>query len=505
MKSSALALLCALVPALPALAQGTPEQTAAPAQAAAPAGNSATATGDQPAAGQPAADQTGAADDADTVAATDRPPANFDSGTIVAPRVYQPDGQPSDVVFLISDIAGWSATDETEAQSLQKRGIAVIGLDLPSYLAGLEKHPDDDTCAYAISDIEELSKRLQADSNGEYRTPIIAGTGEGAALAFSYGSQMPASTVAGIVAVNPAKGIVLKAPLCTDAAYHAEGDHTVYDFVKGDMNIDIDAVFAKGADPAALAYTKDMAKAFPRVTVETSTADPAKALSSAIDAEIARVSKAETEPMNLPLTVLPVDKPALDTLAVIYSGDGGWRDIDREIGKALVAENIPVVGFDSLRYFWNERDPQDVADDLVKVMKHYQKAWGVRHVLLIGYSFGADILPATYNLLPEAQKSSVSQLTLLGLTHERDYVIHVDGWLGMSSGSKNDPTDDLAKIQPTLVQCLYGEGDDDDACHSLPAEKGYELIKLEGGHHFDGDYADLTRLITKGLRTRLGK
>lgn len=492
MKTPVLALLAALAPALPALAQTAPQAPATDAPAATAAAG-ATATTEAPAA------------DADTVAAVDRPPANFDSGTILSPHVYQPDGQPSNIVFLISDIGGWSASDEAEAQSLKERGVAVIGLDLPSYLAGLEKHPDDDTCAYAISDIEELSKRLQAESDGEYRTPIIAGTGEGAALAYAYGSQMPAATVAAIIAVNPAKGILLKAPLCTDATYTTQGDHTVYDFIKGDMNIDIDAIFTKTASDEAKSYVTDMAKEFPRITVEHSDAEPAAALSAAIDAEIAHLKKADEEPLNLPLTVMPVDKPALDTMAVVYSGDGGWRDIDSEIGKALQQENIPVVGFDALRYFWNERQPQEVADDLAKVMGHYQKAWKIKHVLLIGYSFGADILPNTFNLLPAADQANVSQITLLGLSHQRDYVIHVDGWLGMSSGSKDDPSDDIAKIPGHLIQCIYGADDDDDACHALPKDKGYELLELEGGHHFDGDYADLTKKITTSLKTRLGK
>lgn len=31
-------------------------------------------------------------------------------------------------------------------------------------------------------------------------------------------------------------------------------------------------------------------------------------------------------------------------MAVIYSGDGGWRDIDKEVGNALQQQGVPVVG-----------------------------------------------------------------------------------------------------------------------------------------------------------------
>ena len=48
-------------------------------------------------------------------------------------------------------------------------------------------------------------------------------------------------------------------------------------------------------------------------------------------------------------------------MAVIYSGDGGWRDIDKDIAGALQEKGIPVVGVDSLRYFWSEKTPDQVA------------------------------------------------------------------------------------------------------------------------------------------------
>ena len=53
--------------------------------------------------------------------------------------------------------------------------MAVIGLDLPGYLRALEAPGEDQDCSYAISDIEEISKRLQAGDTGDYRLPVIAG------------------------------------------------------------------------------------------------------------------------------------------------------------------------------------------------------------------------------------------------------------------------------------------------------------------------------------------
>lgn len=83
--------------------------------------------------------------------------------------------------------------------------------------------------------------------------------------------------------------------------------------------------------------------------------------------------------------------------------------------------------------------------------------------MLVGYSFGADVLPATYNLLPAADRARVKQITLLGLSHEVDYEISVTGWLGVTGAGKGgDPMTDVVKIDPKIIQCVYGTDEDDD-------------------------------------------
>ena len=88
-------------------------------------------------------------------------------------------------------------------------------------------------------------------------------------------------------------------------------------------------------------------------------------------------------------------------MAIVYSGDGGWRDIDKDIADRLHELGMPVVGVDSLRYFWSEQRPKVAAADLAQIIAHYRIAWQRGRVILIGYSFGADVLPFLVNRLPE--------------------------------------------------------------------------------------------------------
>ena len=47
--------------------------------------------------------------------------------------------------------------------------------------------------------------------------------------------------------------------------------------------------------------------------------------------------------------------------------------------------------------------------------------------------------------------------------------------------------------------CVYGEDDDESMCIQ-PEAKSLQVVKLKGGHHFDGDYPSLARLILARAR-----
>ncbi len=205
---------------------------------------------------------------------------------------------------------------------------------------------------------------------------------------------------------------------------------------------------------------------------------------------------------NLPLIELP-SKPRGPLLAIILSGDGGWRDLDKTIGEKLQSDGISVVGWDSLRYFWSQKSPERLGRDLGTVIDTYVSRWGTTKVALVGYSFGADVLPFAYDRLPPEAKAHVVQLSLLGLAARADFEIRVAGWFGAASGKDAPATEPaVAPIDPAMIQCFYGAEEDNSACPLLLGKA--EVIRTAGGHHFDGDYGALARRILDGFRRRAG-
>ena len=413
-------------------------------------------------------------------------------------RVAMPKGVSRGVVFLMSDAAGWGAQDDQVSRQLQADGIVVVGIDTPRYLATIAGVSD--SCTYLVADIERLSQQYQRQTGAvDYVAPVVAGTGLGGGLALDIVDQTPAATVGGTAVVDPMSAVPLGVELCTPAGYLTTAQGEIYALHPGPQVDPVSILLS----PAATGDIRARAAAFKAGSPDVTLAETARPTPVAVVALIeARVAAAKGVGDALPVTVLNT-VPRHDAMAIILSGDGGWRDIDASIGKALQADGVPVVGFDSLRYFWSKRDPQRTARDIATLIRQYRAAWGVRDVILVGYSFGADVLPATYLALPQAEQRHVRLVGLLGFSTAADWQITVSGWFG-SHGDQATPTLPVAATLPMAkVLCVYGVEADNAACPALgPA--GAELLMTEGGHHFGGNYGRVEQAILAAYARRSG-
>ena len=201
---------------------------------------------------------------------------------------------------------------------------------------------------------------------------------------------------------------------------------------------------------------------------------------------------------DLPLIVVPAARGEPSPwFGVFLSGDGGWAKIDRGVSKALAKHNIPIVGWDSLKYFWSPRTPEGAAQDLDRVVRHFSHQWGKTHVLLIGFSQGADALPFMVNRLPAQIHDMVGFTALLGISDNALFEFHLQSWLGNPrKGIATAP--ELEQWTGAPYLCLYGERDKDAACEQLTGEEGV-AVKMPGGHHFGGSYANIAAQILSRL------
>lgn len=392
-------------------------------------------------------------------------------------RLIAPKGTAKAVVVHFSDRSGWSAEDDRIATALRDDGAVVLGVDLAAYAEKLDQA--DGVCLYVVGEITDLAQAAERQLDIQtYLPPILVGRGEGATFAYAALADAPANTLGGAVASGFANRLGLRLPFCPGATATRTADDAAYNY-GFDRRVPERATLY--VDQRDLDRILRQAAGQDGISVEAlDRADPAGQLAQAV----ATLADAIEPFGNLPVVDLPASTLP-KAVAVIVSGDGGWRDLDKTIAEWLSARGVHVVGLDALHYFWSKRTPQQLAADVAQLLGDADPD-GDLPVMLIGYSFGADTLPFAYPLLPKDIQDRIRLVALLAPGRTTSFQITVSGWLGVDdSGYEIVPA--IAALPHDRVLCVFGKEDSDSACPD-PTLKGITLLQTDGGHHFDGNY-----------------
>lgn len=434
----------------------------------------------------------------------------FNYGRFGEVSVYRGSTPPRDVVLFLSGDGGWNLGVISMAQRLAGKGAVVAGIDVRHYLAQLEKSADK--CVSPAGDFENLGRYLQAKLGLEhYLLPTLVGYSSGATLVYATLAEAPEGSFKGALSIGFCPDLDLKKPVCKGSGIEATPRFDGKGLLKGvdflpakrlsgkwiSLQGEIDQVCPAAATQKFIAAVPggDIVM-LPKVghgyaveknwvtqyeaAYERITAAPAGVAAPALPASVA----------DLPLTVVPAAPGSSSPwFGIFLSGDGGWVGLDRGVSDELAKHGIPIIGWDSLKYFWSPRTPQGAARDLDRVVRHFAHAWGETHVLLIGYSQGADIMPFMVNRLPAQTHDMVGLTTLLGISDNALFEFHLANWLGNPGGGRATAPE-LQRWSGAPYLCLYGEDDGDSACAKMTG-KDAVVVKMPGGHHFGGGYADI--------------
>jgi type IV secretory pathway VirJ component len=411
------------------------------------------------------------------------------------------------LVVLISDNAGWDDDAAAMARHLVQSGNAVAGLELPIYRAALEKDTSD--CVMFSRDLETLARTVEETLPfAEFRPPVILGIGAGAGIAYGAVSTVYPNTFAAGVGLHfdptidvgrklclPLADPNAAAPLTGPVRYGPVPDHeTPWLFTPS-------AAFAV-PDSGLGGFVAGMKQAH----VITGTTDDLAAVDEALK-QIPKVGKPESSIVGLPVVELAPNpaQAGLHPLVIFYSGDGGWRDIDAKIGGYLADQGYPVIGIDALRYFWREKKPETMAADLDRLIRHYRGLAKDKGVILVGYSFGADVLPFMVNRMAPETKAEIKLISLLGISEHASFEIRLQGILGAANTDGPPTLPELMRLHGIPIQCVFGATEQDSVCGQKALEAMVNRVEMSGGHHFDGDYRDTADLIIGADKMRASK
>jgi type IV secretory pathway VirJ component len=435
--------------------------------------------------------------------------------------IYKPAKTPESVVLFISGDGGWNKGVIDMAKKVLAQGSLVAGIDIRHYYKNLKKR--NQQCHYPAGDFEELSMVLQKKYMiPEYLKPILVGYSSGATLAYGILAQSPSNTFKGVISLGFCPDIEIDKPLCdgTGLSWHALKEGVSY-YLEPSEKITAPFIVLQGMKDQVCDFKQTQKYmqvmklgelvVLPEVGHGFSvTANWLPQFITAYKKIIAAPTYQEKVtsqnpllvsqkliplPYDFPLTIIPTAIKDTLPFAFIISGDGGWTSFDQSYGENLAVKGIAIVGLDAQKYFWNPKTPEQTANDIYKAIEHYMQLWNKKSFILVGYSFGADIVPFIANRIPLSMKSSLKAVFSLSPDLKGDFEIHVTDILsfGSSKDTYNVPEEiKLAKkVHPV---CFFGD-QEDIAVRKQFLETGAKIIILSGSHHYNNDFSGIAEAI----------
>jgi type IV secretory pathway VirJ component len=399
----------------------------------------------------------------------------------------------------------------------------VIGVDILQYYKDLIGRSEE--CYHIATDFITLASTIEKQQNlPSYQEPVLMGYSSGATLVYALLAQAQPNSFKGGISLGFCPDVELpkhfceinglkQHPLTNGKSFDLDPDsqlgnkwivlngkldkicdfQNTLDFVNKTADtklIVLDKVghgFSNWAD-----FMPQWDTAFQSLFEKN---DPQKSDTSAL-----QNIKTSVDDLTFVLTPAKINKDGTP-MALLVSGDGGWYSLEQNICNHLASAGVSVIGIDSKKYFWNRRNPQETAQDFVKIYNHFSEEWKKDTILLIGYSMGAEVIPFIFEQLPKEIQLKTKSMVLLSPDSWGDFQIHITNMIGLGN-SKNtyDVTSELKKVS-NYGSILIITGDAENS--TMPIDLSATNIKfatVPGNHHYKSDsFAIFNVLKSKNL------
>lgn len=430
-------------------------------------------------------------------------------------KVYQPKSPPKELVLFVSGDGGWNSGVVDMAQTFVDLNATVIGIDIRSYLGNLGKTKS--ACYYPAADFENLSKFIQKKYHfRNYTNPVLLGYSSGATLVYGILAQSPANTFSGAIALGFCPDIQIPKPLCSGSGLkvHALGGKKGF-YLEANTNLSEPFYVLQGMTDqvcdfkATASFLKEIPNAkliaLSKVGHGFSVKKNWVPQMKQAYAEIVTKSAAETakdkeeieenQMKELPIHVIPAAGNPEKPMVFLITGDGGYTSFDKSFCSELAARGTPVVALDALKYFWNEKTPASATADVQKLINLYKEKWQRQKVVLIGYSFGADVLPFVFNRMDKKLQENVALLAMLSPSTEADFEIHITDMLNLSVGGKQyNVISEIDRMKNVRSLCLYGS-EEEAEIKGKTTNPDLSFSIISGGHHYDNQFKELAEIV----------
>lgn len=396
-------------------------------------------------------------------------------------------------------------SDNTSANSKNSRQFAQLSYYVAHIAPEALLTSQPDSCINIAERLASIASQLQKTYGiAQQDLPILVGNNAGAALVYTALAQASSRQFHAGISLNFNAKIEGKLSLCAThnfASSIANSDTEVFPV----KHLPASWYVFQNGNAARDANTNQFLANISNAKLTASEQKPIAALDETLqilqwlDPRLADQISSDNSDTDLPVIEIPADSDQ-ETLAVLLTGDGGWAEIDKRLAKLLADQGIPTLALDSLSYFWKARTPQETAKDVDNLISLYSEKWHKKNVILIGYSFGADVLPFIANQLSEANKNKLALIALLGMGNTAAFEFRLASWMNADTSEHRLPLlPEVENMRWANSVCIYGTEDTSSAC-AKTAALGVKVISMKGDHHFDENYNLLVKHILDNVK-----
>jgi len=195
---------------------------------------------------------------------------------------------------------------------------------------------------------------------------------------------------------------------------------------------------------------------------------------------------------------VPANSPSQRVAAVFLSSDMGLRSgMAPEVMRRLAADGVSVVGVNTLTYMRRPRTPAEITALVARAEQRALRLGHTDRVVLIGQSFGADMLHVGLAGLPPSLRAKIAAVVLIVPENSVEFRASpgeiFDAWTPTTAAL---PTARQLTWAPVL--CVYGVEERESLC-PLMTRRNVRRVPLPGGHPLHRDvealYAVLSRFV----------
>jgi len=186
--------------------------------------------------------------------------------------------------------------------------------------------------------------------------------------------------------------------------------------------------------------------------------------------------------------------------AVVVSGDMGFKvGMGRHIADRLAADGVPVLGVNSLVYFRERRSPAEVRALIADVVRRGLAFGHARRLLLIGQSYGADMVQVGLVGLPPQLRAKLAMVALVVPTDTIMYRASPAEMLDLVPADA-PAVDTGRRLDWVPLLCVHGIEERDSLCPLLH-QTNMRSIGMPGGHPLHRDADALYRHLMESVAT----